>query len=108
MAWQRFGGNVKVRGQINAGGAATIGGALGVTGLSTMTGGGSVPAGANLGLAGTTDLRAGTVLVPGGVGTAGVGTANSQMLVMSFGGGSARLTGNIGGTIYTWLGIAQP
>lgn len=84
------------------------GGSAYFSGTATLAGGGTLPQNAALGLRGNVDFRGGTIRVPGGVGTAGLGTADLQALVLSFGGGSARLTGVVGGTVYTWLGIAQP
>lgn len=90
MGWDKQ-RNLKVRGQLDVVSTSTF------RGLATLSAGGTVPLGQSFGLR-----------LPGGVGTAGVGTADLQAIRLSFGGGSARLTANVGGTVYTWLGIAQP
>lgn len=90
MGWDKV-RSLRVRGPASFAGAATH------NGLVTMNAGGTVPLGQSFG-----------IRLPGGVGTAGVGTADLQALRLSFGGGSARLTANVGGTVYVFLGIPQP
>lgn len=101
MAWNKV-SNLRVRGVSQFVGAATF------SALATLNAGGTVPQNQTLGLRGNTDLRGGTVRMPGGIGTAGIGTADLQAFAVSYGGGSARITSNIGGSVYVWLGIAQP
>jgi len=96
MGWDKA-RNLRVRGNFSVGGTQTFTGATTFSGLATFAAGGTVPLGQSFGLR-----------LPGGVGTAGVGTADLQALRLSYGGGSPRLTGNVGGTVYVWLGIAQP
>lgn len=95
MGWDKQ-RNLRVRGQLYSAGTVT------------MAAGGTLPVNQTFGAVGNVDFRSGTVRLPGGIGTAGVGTADLQRLVLSFGGGSCRLTANVGGTVYTFLGIAQP
>lgn len=90
MGWQKFGGNVKIRG------------------LLRLDGGGTVPGGKALTVVGNLDASGGSVLMPGGVGSVTIAAGDLQRVAVAFYGGSAKLVANVGGSIYFANMTLQP